>query len=72
MSISPSPCIVPTPSPFVVQDGYAVVAADGAGEFPVVGEARAGAAQGMGVSLGSVTYITTGVLGWCAGGRGGD
>jgi gephyrin len=44
-----------------VQDGYAVVAADGVGEFPVVGEARCGAIDPqLAVLPGTVAYITTG------------
>jgi gephyrin len=45
--------------PHHAQDGYAVVAADGEGTFPVVGEVRAGGA-GVNVAPGSVAYITTG------------
>lgn len=45
----------------MAQDGYAVVASDGPGEYPVVAEARAGN-DGLGVTLttGTVAYVTTG------------
>lgn len=43
-----------------MQDGYAVVAADGAGEFEVVGESRAGAMDNVQVAPGRIAYITTG------------
>lgn len=44
-----------------VQDGYAVVASDGPGEYPVIAEARAGN-DGLGVTVtpGTVAYVTTG------------
>ncbi|XP_062015253.1 molybdopterin biosynthesis protein CNX1-like isoform X2 [Rosa rugosa] len=44
-----------------IKDGYAVVASDGPGEYPVVAEARAGS-DGIGVTLtpGTVAYVTTG------------
>lgn len=42
------------------QDGYAVVAADGAGTYPVVGEARTGDLGTVSVNPGAVAYITTG------------
>ena len=45
--------------PFWVQDGFAVVAADGPGEYEVAFEATAGTAPGR-LSPGSVAYITTG------------
>ncbi|KAG2449667.1 hypothetical protein HYH02_005196 [Chlamydomonas schloesseri] len=48
------------PFPASIKDGYAVVAADGAGEFPVVGESRAGHLDQLPVAPGSVAYITTG------------
>ncbi|CAI5984686.1 unnamed protein product [Closterium sp. NIES-65] len=42
-------------------DGYAVVAADGPGEFPIIAEARAGDdAANVVVTPGTVAYITTG------------
>ncbi|KAF5447377.1 hypothetical protein F2P56_032932 [Juglans regia] len=44
-----------------VKDGYAVIASDGPGEYPVIAEARAGN-DGVGVTLtsGAVAYVTTG------------
>lgn len=43
------------------QDGYAVVASDGPGEYPVVAEARAGSDRiGVAVTPGTVAYVTTG------------
>eukprot|EP00775_Hariotina_reticulata_P002119 gene2119-2438_t len=42
-------------------DGYAVVAADGVGEYPVIGESRAGYMDDMTVTSGTVAYITTAV-----------
>ncbi|XP_062016980.1 molybdopterin biosynthesis protein CNX1-like [Rosa rugosa] len=49
------------PFPASIKDGYAVVASDGPGEYPVVGEARAGS-DGIGVTVtpGTVAYVTTG------------
>ncbi|CAI5474258.1 unnamed protein product [Closterium sp. Yama58-4] len=42
-------------------DGYAVVAADGPGEYPIIAEARAGDdAANVVVTPGTVAYITTG------------
>lgn len=55
--------IAPEPVPTVptsIMDGYAVVSSDGAGEFNIVAEARAGAASSVTVSPGNVAYITTG------------
>jgi hypothetical protein len=48
---------------FFGQDGYAVIASDGPGEYPVIAEARAGN-DGVGVTVtsGTVAYVTTG--GW--------
>jgi gephyrin len=43
-----------------VKDGYAVVASDGPGEYPVIGEARAGRISDFSVMPGTVAYITTG------------
>jgi len=44
-----------------VKDGYAVIAADGPGEYPVVAESRAGDdALGVTLSPGTVAYVTTG------------
>lgn len=48
------------PFPASVKDGYAVVAADGPGEYPVIGEATAGRMATFTVKPGSVAYITTG------------
>lgn len=44
-----------------MQDGYAVVAADGPGEYPVITESRAGN-DGVDVTVtpGTVAYVTTG------------
>ncbi|KDP42916.1 hypothetical protein JCGZ_23858 [Jatropha curcas] len=44
-----------------VKDGYAVVASDGPGEYPVITESRAGN-DGLGVTVtpGTVAYVTTG------------
>lgn len=42
-----------------LQDGYAVVAANGTGTFPVVGEVRAGN-SGVSLDSGEVAYTTTG------------
>lgn len=43
------------------QDGYAVIASDGPGEYPVIAESRAGD-DALGVTLipGTVAYVTTG------------
>lgn len=47
----------------LLQDGYAVVAADGPGEYPVITESRAGNdALGVTVTPGTVAYVTTGGL----------
>lgn len=48
--------------PFVasVKDGYAVVASDGPGAYPVVGAATAGRMANFRVQPGQVAYITTG------------
>lgn len=43
-----------------VKDGYAVVAADGPGVYPIIGEATAGKLPNFRVERGSVAYITTG------------
>ncbi len=42
------------------QDGYAVVASDGPGEYDVVGESRAGSIDDLPMRPGVVAYITTG------------
>ncbi|GKV28745.1 hypothetical protein SLEP1_g37757 [Rubroshorea leprosula] len=49
------------PYPASVKDGYAVVASDGPGEYPVITESRAGN-DGVGVMVtpGTVAYVTTG------------
>jgi gephyrin len=43
-----------------IKDGYAVCAADGPGDYPVVGEATAGHIPAFQVTRGNVAYITTG------------
>ncbi len=43
-----------------VKDGYAVVASDGPGTYPVIGEVTAGRMAGFSVVPGTVAYITTG------------
>ncbi|OEL31921.1 Molybdopterin biosynthesis protein CNX1 [Dichanthelium oligosanthes] len=44
-----------------IKDGYAVVASDGPGEYPVITESRAGNdALGVVVAPGTVAYVTTG------------
>lgn len=44
-----------------IQDGYAVVASDGPGDYPVITESRAGNdAVGVTVTSGTVAYVTTG------------
>ncbi|KAL3518670.1 hypothetical protein ACH5RR_021259 [Cinchona calisaya] len=49
------------PYPASVKDGYAVVASNGPGEYPVITESRAGN-DGVGVTVtsGTVAYVTTG------------
>ncbi|KAF7152686.1 hypothetical protein RHSIM_Rhsim01G0197500 [Rhododendron simsii] len=49
------------PYPASVKDGYAVVATDGPGEYPIITESRAGN-DGVGVTVtpGTVAYVTTG------------
>ncbi|XWS28464.1 hypothetical protein CRYUN_Cryun25bG0071900 [Craigia yunnanensis] len=49
------------PYPASIKDGYAVVASDGPGEYPVITESRAGN-DGVGVTMtpGTVAYVTTG------------
>jgi gephyrin len=45
----------------LLQDGYAVVASDGPGEYPVILESRAGSdATSLKVTPGTVAYVTTG------------
>ncbi|KAG2490454.1 hypothetical protein HYH03_011090 [Edaphochlamys debaryana] len=48
------------PFPASIKDGYAVIAGDGEGEYPVIGESRAGHMDELPVTLGTVAYITTG------------
>ncbi|PWA44148.1 molybdopterin biosynthesis CNX1 protein / molybdenum cofactor biosynthesis enzyme CN [Artemisia annua] len=49
------------PYPASIKDGYAVIAADGPGEYPVITESRAGN-DGLGVTVtpGTLAYVTTG------------
>ncbi|XP_040949308.1 molybdopterin biosynthesis protein CNX1 isoform X2 [Gossypium hirsutum] len=49
------------PYPASIKDGYAVIASDGPGEYPVIVESRAGN-DGLGVTVtpGTVAYVTTG------------
>lgn len=49
------------PYPASVKDGYAVIASDGPGEYPIITESRAGN-DGLGVIVtpGTVAYVTTG------------
>jgi gephyrin len=42
------------------KDGFAVQAADGPGDYPVIGEATAGRVPGFALRPGTVAYITTG------------
>lgn len=48
------------PFPASIKDGYAVIAADGPGNYPVVGEVTAGRVANFAVQPGTVAYITTG------------
>ncbi|GAQ83347.1 molybdopterin biosynthesis [Klebsormidium nitens] len=49
------------PFPASIKDGYAVISEDGPGEYPIIGEARAGDAESeVVVKKGTVAYITTG------------
>ncbi len=48
------------PFPASIKDGFAVIAADGPGEYPVVGEATAGRLPEFSLTPGTVAYITTG------------
>jgi gephyrin len=48
------------PFPAAVKDGYAVVAADGPGIYPVAGQVTAGKIAGFQLRPGEVAYITTG------------
>ena len=48
------------PFPASTKDGYAVVAADGPGVYPMVGEVKAGATAAFTLQPGTVAYVTTG------------
>lgn len=48
------------PFPASVKDGYAVVASDGPGVYPVIGSVTAGQVADLAVKPGTVAYITTG------------
>lgn len=48
------------PFPASIKDGYAVIAADGPGDYPVIGEVTAGRVADFTVQAGTVAYITTG------------
>lgn len=48
------------PFPASVKDGYAVVAADGPGTYPLIGEVTAGRLADFVVTPGTVAYVTTG------------
>lgn len=48
------------PFPASIKDGYAVVAADGPGDYPVLGEVTAGRVAPFTIQTGTVAYITTG------------
>ncbi|MCB9137370.1 MAG: molybdopterin molybdenumtransferase MoeA [Caldilineaceae bacterium] len=48
------------PFPAAVKDGYAVVASDGPGDYPVIGQVTAGRMADFTLEAGSVAYITTG------------
>ena len=48
------------PFPASIMDGYAVIAADGPGEYPVAGQVLAGHPAGYVQKPGQVSYITTG------------
>ncbi|RLT42801.1 MAG: molybdopterin molybdenumtransferase MoeA [Chloroflexi bacterium] len=48
------------PFPASVKDGYAVIAADGPGIYPLVGEVTAGRMADFAVTPGTVAYVTTG------------
>lgn len=48
------------PFPASIKDGYAVVAADGPGDYTVIGEVTAGRVATFTVQPGTVAYITTG------------
>jgi len=48
------------PFPASVKDGYAVIAADGPGDYPVMGDVTAGRVADFTLKPGTVAYITTG------------
>eukprot|EP00252_Welwitschia_mirabilis_P002258 TRINITY_DN12172_c0_g1_i1.p1 TRINITY_DN12172_c0_g1~~TRINITY_DN12172_c0_g1_i1.p1 ORF type:complete len:654 (+),score=151.89 TRINITY_DN12172_c0_g1_i1:231-2192(+) len=49
------------PYPASIKDGFAVIAADGPGDYPVIAESRTGNdAEGVVIKPGTVAYITTG------------
>lgn len=48
------------PFPASIKDGYAVIAADGPGDYPVLGEVTAGRVADFTLQPGAVAYITTG------------
>ncbi|CAN5577626.1 molybdopterin molybdotransferase MoeA [soil metagenome] len=48
------------PFPASTKDGYAVVAADGPGDYPVIGEVTAGRVANFTLTSGAIAYITTG------------
>lgn len=48
------------PFPASIKDGYAVVAADGPGDYTIIGEVTAGRVADFTVQPGTVAYITTG------------
>lgn len=59
--IRPSELRLPLKPDNNLQDGYAVISEDGPGDYPIIGEARAGdAASEVVVKKGTVAYITTG------------
>jgi gephyrin len=48
------------PFPASVKDGYAVIASDGPGDYPVIGEVTAGRTAEFRLQPGAAAYITTG------------
>lgn len=48
------------PFPASIKDGYAVIAADGPGDYTIIGEVTAGRVADFTVQPGTVAYITTG------------
>lgn len=55
--VAPAPL---PPFPASTKDGYAVIAADGPGDYPVIGEVTAGRVADFALTPGTVAYITTG------------